>query len=74
MQTKHFIFNDCSQREQVEQISEVLPHVSISVLPQALVIEAIDLGDLSRFMIASENGHSFPESNLIAHQQGHSLY
>ena len=31
------------QRQVVEQIREVLPHVGIAILPQALVVEAVHL-------------------------------
>lgn len=59
------VLDESSEREIVEQIGEVPPYVGVSVLPQALVVEAVDLGDLTRFVVSSE------DSNPIAVPQLH---
>ena len=41
METKDLAFDDCGQGQVVEELSESLPDVGISVLPQAFVIEAV---------------------------------
>lgn len=41
------VFDDSSQGQVIEKLSELLPNVCVTILPQALVIEAVDLGDLS---------------------------
>lgn len=52
------------ERQVVEQVCEVLPHVSVAVLPQALVVEAVDLCDLPRLVVPSQDGDSLLETNL----------
>ena len=47
MKAEYFLFNDCSEREVVKEISEVLPHIGISVLSETLIIKPIDLSNLS---------------------------
>ena len=47
MKAEYFLFNDCSEREVVKEISEVLPYIGISILPETLIVKSIDLGDLS---------------------------
>lgn len=39
------------QREVVEQVGEEFPDVGVAVLAQTLVVEAVDLGDLSRLVV-----------------------
>ena len=41
METEDGILNHSSQWEVVEQLCELFPHVGISVLAQALIIESI---------------------------------
>lgn len=52
------------ERQVVEQVCEVLPHVGVAVLPQALVVEAVDLRDLPRLVVPSQDGDSLLETNL----------
>ena len=41
MQTEDRVLNDRRQGQEVEQLSELLPHIGIPVLAKALIIEAI---------------------------------
>mmetsp|Transcript_16912 Transcript_16912/g.34253 ORF Transcript_16912/g.34253 Transcript_16912/m.34253 type:complete len:228 (-) Transcript_16912:248-931(-) len=42
------------ERQIVKQVSEDLPHVCVAVLPKALIIEAVDLCDLSTLVVAAQ--------------------
>lgn len=53
VETEDLAFNYGSEGEQVEEISEVLPHIGVAVLAEAFIVEAIDLGDLSGLVVAS---------------------
>lgn len=55
-----------SQIEVVENLTAALPHVCIPVLVLALVVEAVYLGNLPRFVVASEQGDAVrpPKSAL----------
>jgi hypothetical protein len=53
MQAENFLLNNSSEGEVIEEISEVFPHISVSILPKALIIKTIDLSDLAGFMITT---------------------
>lgn len=67
METEDSIFDDCSEGQIIEQICKVLPHIGVAVLAHALIIEAIDLGDLSTLMVASQNSDSISKPDLECH-------
>ncbi len=46
MDTEYLVINDGSKRKEVEDLRAILPDVEAAVLPQALVIKAVDLCDL----------------------------
>ncbi len=62
--TSYLSINQRSEWQVVEQVCEVLPDVGVAVLPQALVVEAVDLRDLPRLVVPSQDGDSFLETNL----------
>ena len=74
MQTEDFLFDNCGQGQVVEQVSEVLPHVGVAVLAQALVVEPVHLRDLPRLVIASQYGDSVLVTYLQTDQQSHGLH
>jgi hypothetical protein len=43
MKAENLSFDDCSQREVVEEFGELFPYVGISVLSQTLIIETISI-------------------------------
>ena len=47
METEDLVLNNCSQWKHVEEVSVVLPDVGVAVLAEALVVEAVDLCNLS---------------------------
>jgi hypothetical protein len=65
MEAEDGVINDSGQGEIIEQLGEEHPDVRVTIFPQALVIEAIDLGDLSHFVVTSENSNSV----LVPHFQ-----
>lgn len=52
--TKNRLVNECGDREEVEYPAAVSPRVTVSVLVLALVVEAVNLRDLTRFVISAE--------------------
>jgi hypothetical protein len=66
MSAKNLSFDDSRERKVIKEFSEHLPNVVVFVLPHALIIEPVVLGDTSRLVVASENGESFFESYLEA--------
>ena len=56
MQTENLTVHQGGEGQVVEEVCEILPHVGIAVLTQALIIEAIDLSDLPRLVVSSQDG------------------
>jgi hypothetical protein len=52
----HLVVDESGQGKIVEQICKVLPHIGVAVFPETLVVEPVDLGDLARLVVATENG------------------
>ena len=64
MQAEDGVLYDSRQWQIVKKLRETLPDIGIAVLPEALVIKAIDLGDLSRLMVSSQDCDALRISNL----------
>ena len=58
MKSEYFIFHDCCDRQIIKNVSEVLPNIRTAVFSMAFIVKSVDLGDLSRFMVPSQNGQS----------------
>jgi hypothetical protein len=67
------VLDESCEGEVVEEIGEVPPYVGVSVLPQALVVETVDLGDLARFVVASEDGDAIAVPQLHRDEEGDGL-
>ena len=57
------------QRQVVEEVREVLPDVGVAVLAQALVVEAVDLRDLPRLVVAAQDSHAVAVPHLERDEQ-----
>lgn len=64
MNAQHFVIDDGAKRQVVENFCAITPDVHTSVLLEALVIESINLSDLSRFVVSSDQCDSFGIANL----------
>ena len=67
------VFDEGSEGEVVEKVGEESPHVCVAVLPEALVVEAVHLRDLPRFVVAAENCYPVAVAQLERNQEGDSL-
>lgn len=73
VQTEDLVVDQCCEREVIEKICEELPHICVSVLAQALVVESIHLSDLTRLVISAENGDSIAVSQLEGDEESYCL-
>lgn len=64
MQSEHLPLDQRRDREVVEQVGQVLPSVRVPVLPHALVVETVNLSDLSRLVVPSQDRDSLLMSHL----------
>ena len=56
--TENLSIDDCGEDHEVEDLATGLPDGSITVLLVAFFVEAIDLGDLTRLVIATDQGYA----------------
>ena len=45
VKAENLAFNDCSEGQVIEKLSEMLPYIGVSVFPQAFIVEAIPSQD-----------------------------
>jgi len=73
VQTEDLVVDEGRQRQEVEQVCEVLPHVGVAVLAQALIVEAVNLRDLARLVVAAQDSDAAGIADLERDQQSHGL-
>ena len=64
MEAEDLPIDEGRQGQVVKEVGKVLPDVGVAVLAEALVVEAVDLGDLAGFVVAAEDGDALTEANL----------
>ena len=74
METEDLVLDHCCQRQVVKQVSQVLPHVGIAILAEALVIEAVDLGDLATLVVATEDSDTLLKAHFKADEKRDGLH
>lgn len=74
MQAEDLVVNKRCEREVVEEVRKIFPDIGIAVFAQAFVVEAVNLGDLSRFVVPTQNGHSLGVSNFESDKEGDRLH
>lgn len=73
VQAKDLVVNQGGERKIVEKVGKVLPDVGVAILAQALVVEAVYLCDLARFVVAAQNGDAVGVSDLEGDEQSDSF-
>ena len=73
MEAEDLVVDEGSEGEVVEKVCEVFPYVRIAILSEALIVEAIDLGDLAGFVVATEDCDALRVSNFESNEEGDSL-
>ena len=71
---KDLAVDDGRQTEVVEDLGAVAPHRDGAVLPQALVVEAVDLRDLAGFVVAADEGDAVGVADFERQQQEERLH
>lgn len=64
MEAEDLILDERGEWQVVEEVGEVLPDVGVAVLAEALVVEAVDLRDLARLVVAAEDGDALRVADL----------
>ena len=69
VKAENAVFNNGRKGQVVEERCEVLPHIGISILSKALIVESINLGDLLGLVISTKNGDTIWVSYLKADKE-----
>jgi hypothetical protein len=70
MQAKDLVVDKGSERKVVKEVGKIFPDVGVAILSKTLIVKAVDLSDLSGFVVATEDGQAFWEANLHANKEG----
>lgn len=70
----HLIVNQGSQGQVIKQISKEAPDVGIAIFSEALVVESVDLGDLSGLVVSTEDGDAVAVSELHCDKERDGFY
>lgn len=73
VKTEDLVVDERGKRQEVEQVCEVLPDVGVAVFAQALVVEAIHLGDLAGLVVATQDGDAAWVADLEGDEQSDGL-
>lgn len=63
------VVDDDRERQEVEHVGEVVPHVGVAVLARALGVEAVRLRHAARFVVATDEVDAVRVAELEAHQE-----
>ena len=74
MDTKYSTVDDGGQREGAEALDAVAPRAGVAVLAQALVVEAVHLGDLSALVVAPKESDVAGILELQAQEETESFH
>ena len=58
MKAEDLVVDEGGEGKVIEEVGEVLPNICIPVFSEALVVEAVNLSDLTRFVVTTEDGDS----------------
>ena len=58
MHTKDPPIHDCSQTKIIEHFTTISPHRCAPKFPQTLVVESVNLSDLTGFVITPDEGYT----------------
>lgn len=73
VETEDLVVDERGKRQVVEQVCKVFPNVGVAVLAEALVVEAVDLSNLTGLVVTTEDRDALRVSDLECHQKSHRL-
>lgn len=74
VQAEDLVVDEGGEREVVEEIGKVFPDVRVAVFAQALVVEAVDLRNLTRLVVSAKDCDALRIADLQGNEEGDRLY
>lgn len=69
MHAENLVVDNDGQRQEIEHVRKVVPYICIAVFSRALGVEAVRLGDATRFVVATNEVDSMWIAQLQADQK-----
>ena len=73
VEAEDLVVDQGGEGQVVEQICKVFPDIGVAVFSEALVVEAVDLGDLARFVVTTQDGDALRVADFEGNKQSHGL-
>lgn len=73
MKTEDLVVDEGGKRQIIEKICEALPDVGIAILSKTFIIEAVNLCNLTRLVVAAEDCDTLWIPNFQSHKECYSL-
>jgi hypothetical protein len=74
VEAEDLIVDQGGKGEEIEEVGEVFPNVRIAIFPKALIVKAIDLCNLTRFVVATEDCNALGVSDFESNEESNCLY
>ena len=73
MHAEHLVVHDCAEGQVVKDLGAVAPYVDTAILAQTLIVKAVHLRDLPRFVVATDQGDAVGVANLRKRRRGNNI-
>jgi len=74
VKAEDLVIDEGSEGKIVEEVCKVLPDVGIAVFAKTLVVESVNLGDLTRLVVSSEDGDALGIADFEGNEEGDGLH
>lgn len=74
VKAEYLIVDEGGKGEIIKEIREVFPNIRVAILPETLIVESVDLCNLTRFVIATEDGNALRISDFEGNKESDGFY
>jgi hypothetical protein len=73
VKAEDLVVDEGGKGEVVEEVCKVFPYIRIPIFSETFVVETVDLGDLTGFVVASEDCDALGVSNFESNEESNRL-
>lgn len=73
VEAEDLILNQGSKGEVIKEVREILPDISVAIFPQTLVVEAIDLCDLTGLVVSTQDRDALRVADFESNKESDGL-